>query len=204
LDGEFDRAEAVLWILATSTALARSELETFETEMRAASARRGSGPIALTTPGVPMATQRGSRQWPRALAAAHSLLTAHSWGPTDLAAIAQAIVLALHELATHAVKRGALSRAGGRVALGWSLEPDGGVVTCWTETGGPAVAGPPQRRGFGTRLLERALAYDLGPDATVVLRFAPTGLHALIRFTRGAVLPETAEGHATYQGLNGT
>jgi hypothetical protein len=61
LDREFDRAEAVLWILATSTALARSGLETFETEMRAASARRGSGPIALTTPDVPMATQRGSR-----------------------------------------------------------------------------------------------------------------------------------------------
>ena len=73
----------------------------------------------------------------------------------------------------------------------------------WTEMGGPAVAGPPQRRGFGTRLLERALAYDLGPGATVDLRFEPTGLHAVIRFTPGAVLHETAEGHATDRDLNG-
>ncbi|MBV1800523.1 sensor histidine kinase [Siccirubricoccus sp. G192] len=171
----------------------------------------------------------------QALAAAHNLLTAHSWGATDLAAIvqaalgpwlgdggsgpqiapegpggipvaprqAQAIMLALHELATNAVKYGALSRAGGRVALGWSREPDGVVVIHWTETGGPAVAGPPQRRGFGTRLLERALAYDLGPGATVVLRFEPAGLHAVIRFTPGAVLPETVERHAADQRPDG-
>jgi two-component sensor histidine kinase len=169
----------------------------------------------------------------QALAAAHNLLTAHSWGATDLAAIvqaalgpwlgsrrqiafegpedlpvaprqAQAIVLALHELATNAVKHGALSRAGGRVALGWSREPDGVVVIHWTETGGPAVAGPPQRRGFGTRLLERALAHDLGPGAVVDLRFEPTGLYAVIRFTPGAVLPETADGHVADQGHIGT
>jgi two-component sensor histidine kinase len=150
------------------------------------------------------------------LAAAHNLLTAHSWGRTDLTAVvqaalgpwlddaegggvrrvlvggppgiplaprqAQAVVLALHELATNAVKYGALSRAAGRVELGWSRGPDGAVELRWVEAGGPPVASPPERRGFGTRLLERALAQDLGPGAAVELRFEPAGLHARIRF----------------------
>ncbi|WP_254454356.1 transposase [Siccirubricoccus sp. G192] len=50
VDREFDRAEAAMSILATSAALARGDLETFEAEMRAASARLGGEPIALTTP----------------------------------------------------------------------------------------------------------------------------------------------------------
>jgi hypothetical protein len=43
-----------------------------------------------------------------------------------------------------------------------------------------------ERRGFGTRLLERGLARDLGPDSTVELRFEPAGLRASIRFTPAA------------------
>jgi PAS domain S-box-containing protein len=150
----------------------------------------------------------------KALAAAHDLLTAHSWGETDLAAVAraglapwtggggqrialegpedavplrplqaQAVVLALHELATNAVKHGALSRAGGRVELRWSgRRPDGSAAVEWAETGGPQVAGPPARCGFGTRLLERAVAQDLGPGAKVELRFESRGLRAFIHF----------------------
>jgi two-component sensor histidine kinase len=154
------------------------------------------------------------------LAAAHNLLTVHSWGWTDLAAVvqaalgpwldddegggaprvvvhgppgtllaprqAQAVVLGLHELATNAVKYGALSRAVGQVELDWSRGPDGAVELRWAEAGGPPVAGPPERRGFGTRLLERGLAQDLGPDAVVELRFEPAGLHARIRFRPAA------------------
>jgi two-component sensor histidine kinase len=42
--------------------------------------------------------------------------------------------------------------------------------------------GPPARKGFGTRLLERGLAQDLGPGSAVRLRFEPAGLRAEIRF----------------------
>ncbi|MBL6077924.1 hypothetical protein JMJ56_07905 [Belnapia sp. T18] len=47
---------------------------------------------------------------------------------------------------------------------------------------GPPVVQPPERRGFGTRLLERALAHDLGLGSAVALRFEPAGLLAAVRF----------------------
>jgi two-component sensor histidine kinase len=97
----------------------------------------------------------------------------------------QALVLALHELATNATKYGALSRRGGRVELRHELGADGIATLRWSETGGPPLAGPPGRRGFGTRLLERGLARDLGPGSSVELRFEPAGLHAVLRFKAG-------------------
>jgi two-component sensor histidine kinase len=94
----------------------------------------------------------------------------------------QAMVLALHELATNAAKYGALSRRGGRVGVRHEVGADGFAAVCWTEAGGPPLAGPPARRGFGTRLLERGLAHDLGPGSSVELRFEPAGLRAVLRF----------------------
>jgi PAS domain S-box-containing protein len=96
---------------------------------------------------------------------------------------AQALVLALHELATNAAKHGALSRPGGRVEVRCAAGRGGAVSLAWGEVGGPAEPGPPARRGFGTRLIERALAQDLGPGSRVELRFDPGGLRAAIRFT---------------------
>jgi PAS domain S-box-containing protein len=96
---------------------------------------------------------------------------------------AQALVLALHELATNATKYGALSLPRGRVEVRCEAAADGAfLVLQWTETGGPRVAGPPMRLGFGTRLLERGLAQDLGSGSSVVLHFDPGGLRASIRF----------------------
>ncbi len=96
---------------------------------------------------------------------------------------AQAIVLALHELATNAVKHGALSEPGGRVTVTCWAEEGGAVgIITWQESGGPPVPGPPARRGFGTRLLERALARDLGPGSQVTLAFEPGGVRATMRF----------------------
>jgi PAS domain S-box-containing protein len=95
---------------------------------------------------------------------------------------AQALALALHELATNAVKHGALSSPAGRVAVRWSIAADRVVSLDWTETGGPPPAQPsPDRRGFGSRLLERALPQQLGPGSEVKLAFEPSGLHASIR-----------------------
>ncbi len=95
----------------------------------------------------------------------------------------QALVLALHELATNATKYGALSRRGGHVELRHEVDADGVATVRWTEKGGPPLTAPPARRGFGTRLLERGLAQDLGPGSSVELRFEPAGLQAVLRFT---------------------
>jgi two-component sensor histidine kinase len=83
---------------------------------------------------------------------------------------------AAHELATNAAKHGALSVPGGRVAVSWRLE-DGapGVLRLrWAETGGPPVARPPTRRGFGSRVLEGTVRAQLG--GAVSLHWDRTGL----------------------------
>jgi two-component sensor histidine kinase len=67
--------------------------------------------------------------------------------------IAQAVAVALHELATNAAKYGALSVAEGHVQVEWSRASDGSLVLRWTEMGGPPVK-PPTRRGFGTRVMD--------------------------------------------------
>jgi PAS domain S-box-containing protein len=102
---------------------------------------------------------------------------------------AQALVLALHELATNAAKHGALSQAGGCVKLS-CITSDAGFLTLeWSEIGGPPITKPPVRRGFGIRMLERALPQDLGSGGSVELRFEHAGLHALIRLSS---LPDNA------------
>ncbi len=89
---------------------------------------------------------------------------------------ALAVAMALQELATNAVKYGALSNETGKIEINWSVEPnaDGQRLRLnWTESGGPLVK-VPARRGFGTRLIERSLSQDLRGE--VCLAFAPTGL----------------------------
>jgi two-component system CheB/CheR fusion protein len=93
---------------------------------------------------------------------------------------AETFALAVHELATNAIKYGALSRPSGRVDVSWHFV-DGGdpteLVFDWRERGGPSVA-PPQRRGFGSELLERTLAFELKGKTT--LAFDRAGLHCTI------------------------
>ena len=86
--------------------------------------------------------------------------------------MAVALALAMHELATNAVKYGALSGLDGRVEIRWTVE-GGALSLVWRETGGPA---PPSeiRLGFGGRLLKQGLAEEL--DGTVQLDFRPEGL----------------------------
>lgn len=74
-------------------------------------------------------------------------------------AAAQALAMVLHELATNAAKHGALSVPEGRVAIGWSVQ-GGAVRLRWEETGGPPVV-PPQKKGFGTTVLQRAFSGSL-------------------------------------------
>jgi CheY-like chemotaxis protein len=86
---------------------------------------------------------------------------------------ALALSLAVHELATNAAKYGALSAPGGRVTIRWILTESGGLDLSWTESGGPPVSAP-NRRGFGSTLIERALAMETDGQAT--LRYLPDGV----------------------------
>jgi two-component sensor histidine kinase/integral membrane sensor domain MASE1 len=140
-----------------------------------------------------------------ALSRAHDVLTRQRWEGADLKDIAVgavqpfdvegsrfvmrgqsvwlephtalALAMAWHELATNAVKYGALSVAGGKVDLSWSVMPDGddrlALELVWRESGGPEVKRP-SRKGFGSRLLERGLAAELNGE--VVVDYPPSGL----------------------------
>jgi PAS domain S-box-containing protein len=142
----------------------------------------------------------------RALAGAHDLLTAENWsqaslrdvvdralepfkegiherlsvdGPDGIRLDAQKsclVSMALHELATNAVKYGALSTASGRVHLGWEVLPDDPPQRRfrlrWQERGGPPVE-PPEHRGFGSLLIQQALD-DAQHKAS--LEFDPQGV----------------------------
>jgi PAS domain S-box-containing protein len=134
-----------------------------------------------------------------ALAAAHNVVTRKKWEPAllrdvihealfpfceagrcdidgpDLAVsptTAVTLALAVHELATNAAKYGALKSAEGQISVRWQVE-DGQLTWEWQEQGGPAVT-PPSRQGFGTRMMERGLARQLG--GTVSLDYCPDGL----------------------------
>ena len=140
-----------------------------------------------------------------ALSRAHDVLTRDNWEAADLYEIVQqavapysskgedrlhlkgpgvrlpprmalALAMALQELATNAVKYGALSNTTGEIRIDWSVSASEAGVSLrlqWEEAGGPPVR-KPTRRGFGTRLIERSLAQDLGGEVKVT--FAPTGL----------------------------
>lgn len=86
---------------------------------------------------------------------------------------ATALALVMHEQATNAMKYGGLSSETGTVTLTGRLDGETYGLT-WTEAGGPAVAGPPTRQGFGTVLAERSVAGQL--DGTLVQDWSPGGL----------------------------
>ncbi|MFC7475202.1 HWE histidine kinase domain-containing protein [Dankookia sp. GCM10030260] len=97
--------------------------------------------------------------------------------PVVLPAVAaQPVAMAVHELATNAVKHGALSVPGGMLAVRWTVRParPTRLRLRWAEAGGPPVAGAPARRGFGSRVLEGTVRGQLG--GAVELDWAASGL----------------------------
>ena len=139
-----------------------------------------------------------------------SLLTEERWRGTRLRALAEALLgsfadggerlriegpevslapnasismsMALHELATNALKHGALSGSGGTVRLSWAIEKgeeEERLNVTWKERGGPPVQAP-DRKGFGRQMLERAIPLELGGEVEV--DFAPTGLVCRMSF----------------------
>ncbi|MGG5890983.1 HWE histidine kinase domain-containing protein [Falsiroseomonas sp. HC035] len=149
-----------------------------------------------------------------ALASAHDLLTRVHWEGAALGAVvraaldplalgdarvdlsdcaasivlppteALALTMAVHELATNALKHGALSVPEGRVVITCrAVGPDAvAPIVEWVESGGPVLSGPPLRTGFGLRLLGRGLKAEAGMAAA--LQFEPEGLRCTLRLPR--------------------
>jgi light-regulated signal transduction histidine kinase (bacteriophytochrome) len=142
----------------------------------------------------------------QSLARAHNQITSDRWGPARLRDLIETetgayldtggnrihvtgpnvllqpaafttLALVFHELLTNATKYGALS-ADGAVTVDWHLAEDGDLLLDWLESGGPTVS-PPSRRGFGSTIIERSIAYDLGGSANV--EYLPQGLAAHFR-----------------------
>ncbi|HEY0011731.1 MAG TPA: PAS domain-containing protein [Allosphingosinicella sp.] len=135
-----------------------------------------------------------------ALSAAHNVLTDRSWAPVSILQIVEdavapyrghaggfeiegppvpippkaavSLALTVHELTTNAVKYGALSAPAGRVSVQWSVA-NGRLSFTWRETGGPPVRAP-EKRGFGSRMIESGLAAEL--DGTATIRFREEGV----------------------------
>jgi len=146
-----------------------------------------------------------------ALSEAHNVLVEENWAGADLMSIvrqalaphdqagslrfridgpavrlsppqAVAMALALHELATNAIKYGALARDGGRVEIDWNLSHDHlgarHMAFLWREFGGPPVSAP-ERQGFGTRLIARSFGQESGGQAQIA--FLPEGVQCVIK-----------------------
>jgi two-component sensor histidine kinase len=96
---------------------------------------------------------------------------------------AVALSMAIHELCTNAIKYGALSVAGGRVAMVWDIDTDRFRLR-WQERGGPAVSAP-ERKGFGSLMIERALAVQV--DGQVKIDYADGGVVCSIDAPMAAV-----------------
>lgn len=136
-----------------------------------------------------------------ALGSAHDQLMRRNWQSTDLASLTVAVMtplglegrvkvngpflclgpdtatsfsMVLHELATNALKHGALSVSDGIVSLNWTVEgygPESAMMLTWQETDGPSVT-VPNRTGFGIRLLQAGL----GHQGKTELHYDPEGL----------------------------
>jgi PAS domain S-box-containing protein len=158
----------------------------------------------LSNAATPEAAQQALDQRLHALARAHDVLTRESWHGAELTDIITAAVgpyeanagqrvrtsgppvrmepkaavtlaMVLHELATNAVKYGALSTEEGWVSLDWTAAPSPEgleLKLTWAEHGGPPVK-PPRRKGFGARLIAKSLAAEQG---SAELIYAPEGV----------------------------
>jgi PAS domain S-box-containing protein len=156
-----------------------------------------------------------------ALSEAHNVLVEENWAGADLHTVVDKVIaphqhpgasrfdvdgpavrlnphqavamsLALHELATNAIKHGALSLPDGRVRISWNLSQDGQggrhLTLLWEEIGGPLVE-PPRRKGFGSRLLARTFEQEKAGSAKV--EYLPQGVRCVVELTLSTPLETT-------------
>ena len=94
---------------------------------------------------------------------------------------ATALAMVVHELATNAVKYGALSVEAGTLDVS-STGDERDVFLVWAETGGPSVDHAPELKGFGSKLLSRSVSQQL--DGELSYDWQPSGLVLTLRLRR--------------------
>lgn len=168
---------AVIMAIVQQTARSSDSVEGFEDLLMARLQSMATAQDLVTeTGGRPVPLVQVVRQTLTPFGLARFDLDEAFGGLTVVGEIAVGLGLLLHEMATNAVKYGALSNSSGRVRIVRSATPSGLVVMHWCETGGPAVR-PGKRQGFGTRVLEAALRTQGGK---VEFAFEPRGFEARV------------------------
>ncbi|WP_426957985.1 PAS domain S-box protein [Muricoccus radiodurans] len=130
----------------------------------------------------------------KAVGDGHSAKVTVSGPPVELPGNkVEPVALALHELATNAMKYGALMQDSARLSVTWHFEKHSGadvqLVLEWRESGVEMPPGRPSRRGYGSELIERALPYQL--KAETWREFTPDGVHCVITLPVNAIrMPE--------------
>ncbi|MBS7812139.1 sensor histidine kinase [Roseococcus pinisoli] len=113
---------------------------------------------------------------------------------------AQPLALALHELVSNALRHGALSDESGQVVITW-MRTDKGAELHWTESGGPPLAGPPARTGFGTMLIDANMRTQLAGD--IHRQWATEGLSCVLEIGAEALAPDHSRGRLEGKPLAG-
>lgn len=177
------------------------------------------GLVTLTPADDPVRFKRSVTERIQALSRVHCLLADHGWEHASLRrlierqlaaylagnaeaatmegpeaflqpTIVQPVAMVVHELATNALKYGALSTAHGRVRLHWTLK-EGRVVLNWAECGGPPPCGAPEHSGLGSSLINGIVRDQLMGE--IDRRWEETGLVCEIRFPLADPLPEKGD-----------
>jgi len=94
------------------------------------------------------------------------------------------LALVIHELATNSAKYGSLSVASGTLDVSCNAQDDE-VVVMWTERGGPPVVAPTTQGGFGSKLVHRSMAAQLG--GTIVFDWSEDGVVATLRMSKDRI-----------------
>ncbi|QUD90875.1 PAS domain-containing protein [Phenylobacterium montanum] len=94
---------------------------------------------------------------------------------------ATTLALVIHEMATNSVKHGSLSAERGILDIS-STTDDDDLFIVWAETGGPAISGAPDMHGFGSKLISRSIAHDLG--GALSYDWQESGLVATVRMRK--------------------
>ena len=156
----------------------------------------------------------------QSLARAHDQITKHNWAPASLKQLIKVeaesylvnkmdrvlvsgeeallnptafstMALVLHEMLVNALKYGALADSTGKVTIDLTKDINNNLTIKWTETGGPLILKTPERRGFGSGIIERSIPFELKGE--VDIKYLREGVSAIFKIPSDHITYGTAE-----------